>query len=188
MKKMIKFRLFKTKFIVPISFFILIGLCFVFGIVVSFFLDFDTQNEIFSPFIISFKAQTGFALPIFLHSFLYFLLFPIIGFILGASFFGFFIIPFLMFFKAVFCAVALISLFSSGQTAVCFTLFAPLVTLEILALHIYLAQAMCVSKSLFAKDEEPSIIFQHSLRQFSIIALYMLCLSIFYGLWQYLIL
>ncbi len=188
MNKNLEFKIFKLRFIVPVSFFLLNLFCFIIGVCISFFLDINIENEIFSPLSIYFSADTSSVFPIFFHSFLYFMLFPLLGFILAASFFGFVIIPFLMFLKAIFSILVLISLFLDGQTVICFTLYAPLLALEISVLHLYLSQSMYVSKSLFSHKEEPAVVFRHSLRQFSFIALYMLCLSLFYGLWQYLIL
>ncbi len=188
MKKRLEFKIFKLNFFIPVSFFILNLFCFIIGVCISFFLNINIENEIFSPLIIYFLADTSSVFPIFFHSFLYFMLFPLLGFILAASFFGFIIIPALMFFKAVFSILVLMSLFLNGQTVICFTLYAPILALEISVLHLYLSQSMYVSKCLFSNTEKPAVVFHNGLKQFSIIALYMLCLSLIYGLWQYLIL
>lgn len=188
MKKSVHFSIAGVRFQVPFT--VLTGLfgCYLLGALLSLFFPVAVSDKLFSPFVV-FSSGDG-AMAVFFHSFLYFVIFAVLGLVFETSYFGFAALPPLMALKGFFSALAIQSLILDAQYIDAFLLYGPLFMVETAVLLIYYSQSMLTSLRFFRgcgaeNDPEGQGAFSYCLRQFSVVIGFLFLPAALCGLMQY---
>lgn len=183
MKKSLCFTLLGADFKINLALLCGLSATYLLGTILPLFISVEISGQLFSPLLIC-GTNEG-AVQIFLHSFLYFFLFPIVALVFATSFLGFALLPPAALVKGFFSALSVRAMIIEGDYVQALLIYGILLTLEAGILLLYLSQSMGASLVFFRGKGEGDSTFSQSLRQFAVTLGCMVVLAVGCGLIQY---
>ncbi|MFI3206603.1 MAG: hypothetical protein R3Y33_05105 [Clostridia bacterium] len=183
MKKIFRFTFLKNDYSISLFSVLVLLTCYCAGLIISMFFDIDIKDKLFSPFVINCSGEELYILLI--HSFTYFLIAPIIFLFCSTSFFGFSLVPFVIFAKSFFYGISLYDALLQENFLKAFLVYGIIFTLEIIVLLVY--ASVTVSLSLKLKKGDGKEVYNISFNQFYVVAIIVSILAVLEAITNYLL-
>lgn len=174
MKKSLKIKIGNSVFKISLIRIIIFIFIYILGVTASCFLPVIVQDKLFSPFVIYYSGESFIAVAV--HSFLYFFLFPSLAFFLATSYFGYILIPFLLFVKSYFSSLSVVGLLNSSAISINTVFYSAMLFLEIAVVIIYFNEVFVSSFSI--KNKSNNIDFKESFNHSVVVLIFMSILAV----------